>query len=67
MDCNETSLYLIGKGREIQKCHQQPLQYKDIFETAIPNYGQKSAYSTIALLLTLERKQLTQPMPVRNV
>ena len=38
-----------------------------IFETAIPNYGQKSVYSTISLILTLERKQLTQSMPVRNI
>ena len=63
----ETSIYLNAKGSEIQICCQQPLQFADIIESAIPNYGQKSVYSTISLLLTLERKQLTQPMPVRNV
>ena len=43
------------------------LSIEDIFETAIPNYGEKSVYSTISLFLTLEPKQLTQPMPVTNV
>ena len=44
-------MYLNAKGSEIQNRCQQPLQFEDTFEFAIPNYGQKVfkvQYLTIA-------------------